>query len=269
MTLGLIAFLAMGLTLGLIGGGGSILTVPILVYLYGVSALPATAYSLLIVGVTALAGALLAYRRGEVSVKIGALFAAPSFIGVYATRAWIMPRVPDPVFSFGAVPISKPLFILALFAILMILASFSMIRSAPTVAPTNPAPTTKPAWTLVATEGLIVGAVTGFVGAGGGFLIIPALVLLTRLPMKIAVGTSLGIIAVKSLVGFAGDLQSGFHPDWKMLLPILALSLIGLGVGAALKSRVSDAALKRGFGYFVLVLGGGMLLQQLLTLKSA
>lgn len=263
---GMFAFLGMGLTLGLIGGGGSILTVPILVYLLGMSALPATAYSLLIVGVTALVGAGIALKNREVDLRTGALFALPSFVGVYATRAWVVPAIPDPVLTLGGYALQKGTLILAVFSVLMILASVTMIR--PTSVASSPSKPMRYRWVWVAAEGLGVGAITGFVGAGGGFLIIPALVLLTGLPMKIAVGTSLAIIAAKSLLGLMGDLQSGLTLDWGLLLPALGLSLVGLAVGVRLRARFSDKSLKRGFGVFVLILGSAMLAQQVFALRT-
>ncbi|MCX6118066.1 MAG: sulfite exporter TauE/SafE family protein [Proteobacteria bacterium] len=263
--LGYLSSVIMGLSLGMIGGGGSILTVPILVYLFGVDPVTATAYSLFIVGMTALVGGINYYRAGQVDLKTGITFAIPSFIGVYAVRAYVVPNLPFTIFSFGSITVTKPLLMMLVFAVLMVAASLSMIKgnqvqskkmqlSAPLKA------------LLIIVEGLVVGGVTGFVGAGGGFLIIPALVILVGLPMKIAVGTSLFIIAAKSLVGFTGDLQRHEVIDWQLLLSMSAIAIVGLFLGVWLSKRVSEKALKKGFGYFVLIMGTFILVDQLLKM---
>lgn len=259
---GYIASIFMGLSLGMIGGGGSILTVPILVYLFGIDPILATAYSLFIVGLTALFGGFNYYKKGDVDLKTGFIFAAPSFLGVYLTRAFVVPNLPDPVFNIGTMPIPKALLIMLVFAVLMVLASTSMIR-------TKKEETKKrefsPAlrFIIIAIEGLIVGGITGFVGAGGGFLIIPALVILVGLPMKRAVGTSLFIIAAKSLLGFIGDIQHQPSIEWALLIKIALIAIVGLFAGVSLSSKVSERALKKGFGIFVLVMGSFILVDQI------
>lgn len=260
--LGYIASIFMGLSLGMIGGGGSILTVPILVYLFGVDPVLSTAYSLFIVGLTALVGGAFYLKRGEVDLKTAMIFAVPSFVGVYLTRAFVMPNLPDPVFSIGEHTISKALLIMAIFAVLMVAASVSMIRSKgkPKTASDM---SLKARISLIALEGLLVGGVTGFVGAGGGFLIIPALVLLVGLPMKLAVGSSLFIIAAKSLLGFVGDLQQGTVIDWTLLLSVAGIAVVGLFIGMKLSKKVSETALKKGFGVFVLLMGTFILIDQI------
>jgi uncharacterized membrane protein YfcA len=263
--LGYAGSIIMGLSLGLVGGGGSILTVPILVYLFGTNPITATAYSLFIVGSTALVGGAFYYRKGEVDLKTGLIFAVPSFIGVYLTRAYIVPNLPDPVFQMGSWAVSKPVLIMLVFATMMLAASISMIKTKKesiqkaALSPIN-------RFLLIATEGLIVGGVTGFVGAGGGFLIIPALVVLVGLPMKIAVGTSLFIIAAKSLIGFLGDLQQQTYIEWPLLATITGVAVIGLFVGVWLSEKVSEKGLKKGFGYFVLAMGAFILFDQVRSL---
>lgn len=260
---GYIASILMGLSLGLIGGGGSILTVPILVYLFGTDPITATAYSLFIVGSTALVGGAFYYKKGDVDLKTGLIFAVPSFIGVYLTRAFVVPALPDTIASFGSFVVTKPLLIMLVFAVLMVVASLSMIKSQST-ASTKKAdlkPLTK--FLVIGLEGLVVGGVTGFVGAGGGFLIIPALVILVGMPMKIAVGTSLFIIATKSLIGFLGDLQHHTEIQWSLLATITGIAVIGLFIGMYLSKKVSEKKLKKGFGYFVLIMGTFILLDQL------
>lgn len=257
-TLGYLASILMGLSLGMVGGGGSILTVPILVYLFSVQPVTATAYSLFIVGATALVGGLFYMKKKEVDLKTGFIFAIPSFIGVYLTRAYVIPHLPETILEFGTISISKPLFIMMVFALLMVAASVSMIRTKKAVAtPSNLSPLKK--GVLVSIEGFVVGGVTGFVGAGGGFLIIPALVVLVGLPMKIAVGTSLFIIAAKSLIGFIGDIQQQTQIEWPLLFTITGIAVIGLFIGVALSKSVSEKTLKKGFGWFVLAVGGFIL----------
>jgi uncharacterized protein len=261
--IGYIASIFMGLTLGMIGGGGSILTVPILVYLFSVDPVVATAYSLFIVGLTALVGGISYFNKGAVDLKTGFIFAVPSFVGVYLTRAYVVPGLPDPVFTLAGMVISKPLLIMMIFALLMLAASISMIRPKKQSASgkSNLSPILKAL--LIGAEGLIVGAVTGFVGAGGGFLIIPALVVLVGLPMRLAVGTSLFIIATKSLIGFIGDLQQGMEIDWLLMFSIAGIALVGLFLGMKLSDRVPESLLKRGFGFFVLIVGTLILIDQI------
>lgn len=265
---GYIASIFMGLSLGMIGGGGSILTVPILVYLFAINPVLATAYSLFIVGLTALVGGGFYLKKGEVDLKTGLIFAVPSFIGVYLTRAFVVPQLPDPVFSIGTHFISKPLLIMLVFAILMVVASLSMIKTKKSsLLPTKEfSPVSK--FLLISLEGLAVGGITGFVGAGGGFLIIPALVLLVGMPMKIAVGTSLFIIAAKSLLGFIGDIQHQVFIDWKLLLSVSGIAIVGLFIGMSLSKKVSEKTLKKGFGYFVLIMGAFILYDQIKKLSN-
>lgn len=261
--LGYIASIFMGLSLGLIGGGGSILTVPILVYLFKIDPIIATAYSLFIVGLTALVGGLSYLKKGEVDLKTGFLFAIPSFIGVYVTRAYVIPHLPDPVFSIGNLSLSKALLIMLVFAVLMLAASFSMIKTKKesSTGGLNISNTSK--YILIGVEGLVVGAITGFVGAGGGFLIIPALVILVGMPMKIAIGTSLFIIAAKSLIGFIGDLQNQAQIDWSLLLSVFGIATVGLFLGISVSKKIPEKTLKKGFGYFVLIMGTIIMLDQL------
>lgn len=260
--IGYFASILMGLSLGMIGGGGSILTVPILVYLFGLKPTVATGYSLFIVGLTALIGSLSYIRKGDIDLRTGFVFAAPSFVGVFLARAYVVPGLPQEIFSSGVFVLSKDLLIMITFAILMVLASYSMIKK-PSVKPKSRAELSPSArYAVIAAEGLIVGAITGFVGAGGGFLIIPALVILAGLNMKVAVGTSLMIIAIKSLFGFLGDLSSHSEIDWRLLFSIAGIAVIGILMGSALSRKVPDAKLKAAFGWFVLVMGSIILIEQ-------
>ena len=254
--LGYIGAILMGLSLGLIGGGGSILTVPILVYLFSVDAVLATAYSLFIVGLTSLVGSFSHMRMGNIHWRTAIVFGIPSILAVYATRAWLVPAIPDPVLHVGDLILHKPIGILILFALIMVAAAYSMIRKQKADRPTtdNPQPATFN-YPLILIEGIVVGTVTGIVGAGGGFLIIPALVLLAKLPMKQAVGTSLIIIAAKSLIGFTGDLKGSEVIDWNFLLVFSAIAIGGIIAGSLLSKRIPNEKLKPAFGWFVLVMG--------------
>lgn len=251
--LGYFGALIVGLVLGLIGGGGSILTVPIMVYLIGLNPIVATAYSLFVVGVTSIIGAFQNFKKGLVDVKTAVIFAVPAFIAVYLTRRYLVQMIPQEVFSIGDFVFTNSIFIMVLFAVIMLLASYSMIRNKHKELTNRDNDTQSFNYPLIAAEGLVVGILTGLVGAGGGFLIIPALVLLAKLPMKKAVGTSLLIIAVKSLIGFLGDIPN-MDIDWYFLLLFTALSIIGIVLGVYLSKFISGKKLKKGFGYFTLIM---------------
>jgi uncharacterized protein len=251
-----------GISLGLIGGGGSILTLPILVYLLGFSPILSTAYSLFIVGSTSLVGSVNYMKKGLVNYKTAVIFAIPSFLAVFLTRKYLMPAIPDTLFQLGNIEVTKDLGIMVLFALVMLMASYSMI--------TDNKPETseedkgmKYNYPLIAIEGLVVGTLTGVVGAGGGFLIIPALVLLVRLPMKMAVGTSLLIIAAKSLIGFLGDLGNQAI-DWQFLLIFTGLSILGIFVGTYLTKFIPGEKLKKSFGWFVLIMAVYILVKEVI-----
>lgn len=259
---GYIASLIIGISLGLIGGGGSILTVPVLVYLFGVEPVLATAYSLFIVGSTSLVGAFPKYKLGLINIRTAIIFGIPSIVAVFATRKFIVPQIPDVVFNIDGFAVTKSLLTMLLFAVLMVGASVSMIKIKKNVVEQRTSAKQKFNYPLILVEGIIVGVLTGLVGAGGGFLIIPALVLLSKLPMKHAVGTSLLIIAAKSLIGFTGDL-SIYTMDWTLLSIITAIAIAGIFLGNWLSHRVSSEKLKKGFGWFVLVMGIYIIIKEL------
>lgn len=260
--IGYIGAVLMGMSLGLIGGGGSILTVPILVYLFGVNAELSTAYSLFIVGLTSLFGSFSHMRMGNIHWKTAIVFCIPSIISVYITRHFIVPAIPD-VLLTTPFKLDKDMGILVLFAIIMVLASYSMIKKGKPQVKTEGEEISYN-YPLILVEGAVVGLVTGLVGAGGGFLIIPALVILAKLPMKQAVGTSLIIIASKSLLGFLGDLGRGQLIDWTFLFIFSAIAVVGIFLGAFLSKKISGDKLKPAFGWFVLVMGIYIILKTLL-----
>ncbi|MBL7829312.1 MAG: sulfite exporter TauE/SafE family protein [Saprospiraceae bacterium] len=261
--LGYFSSALIGVSLGLIGGGGSILTVPVLVYLFGVDPIVATAYSLFIVGSTSLVGALPKYKEGLVNLKTAVIFGIPSIAAVYATRAWLVPYIPDPVLTIGQFTLTKAMLLMGLFAVLMVFASFSMIRGKKGAVSDTPTAPQQFNYPMIMLEGTVVGVLTGLVGAGGGFLIIPALVLFSKLPMKQAVGTSLLIIAAKSLMGFLGDI-SHYHLDWMLLISVTSLAIAGIFLGNRLSTRFDGEKLKKAFGWFVLVMGVYILLKEFL-----
>ena len=251
--MGYLASILIGVALGLIGGGGSILTVPVLVYLFSVDAVAATAYSLFIVGTTSAVGSFSYFKKGLVNIKTAVVFGIPSIAAVFLTRAFIVPAIPQEIFSIGNFTVTKSILLMLLFAVLMIFASYSMIKKDKPVTEETPQKQ-KFNYPLILVEGTVVGILTGLVGAGGGFLIIPALVVLSKLPMKEAVGTSLVIIAAKSLIGFFGE-SSETAIDYIFLANVTAFAIVGIIIGMALSKKIDGSKLKPAFGWFVLVMG--------------
>ena len=257
---GFFSALLIGLILGLIGGGGSILTVPIFVYLLGISPLVATAYSLFVVGTTALVGAISNHKKGMVDVRTGFIFAVPAFIGVYVTRRYLLSLIPEDIFYISSFLVTKDVAIMLFFSILMLAASFFMINGRAEVSNTKLLNYNVPLLTL---EGLVVGVLTGFVGAGGGFLIIPALVFFAKLPMKKAIATSLMIISIKSLIGFIGDIQN-FEIHWFFLLSFTSISVIGIFLGIYFSKFINENKLKKVFGWFVFLMALFIIIKELI-----
>jgi len=256
--IGYLSAILIGLILGLLGGGGSILSIPILVYLFQMDAVMASAYSLFIVGVTSLVGAIPKYKEHLVSIRTGLLFGIPSIISIFVARNWIVPAIPEVVLAFDSFVLTKRILLLGLFAVLMILASYSMIRDKKEIQNDERQFRTF----LVIVEGTLIGLLTGIVGAGGGFLIIPALVLLTGLPFKTAVGTSLFIIAINSLTGFLGDVLN-YPMNWKFLITLTALAVIGVLVGNQFARKIPSTKLRKAFGWFILLMGVWILFKEL------
>ena len=249
---GYIVSLFIGISLGLVGGGGSILTVPVMVYLFGLHPLLATSYSLFVVGSTSLVGAFNNFRKGLVNIQAGLLFGASSIVTVFVTRKYLVPAIPTNIVTIGGINVTDGLLTMLLFAVLMLLASISMIRTKKVVEEEECRGCVR--FDKLVLSGLGIGVVTGLLGAGGGFLLIPALVLLLKLPMKKAVGTSLLIIALNSLIGFTGDLGH-FPIDWIFLFSITAIAVTGIFIGGALSKKIPGNKLKKGFGWFVLAMG--------------
>ena len=252
--LGYILAVLVGVSLGLIGSGGSILTVPILVYIMGVEPVIATAYSLFIVGATALVGGVQNAMKKNVDFKTVLIFGVPSIAAVYATRMWMVPLIPKEILTLGSFVLTKPIALMLLFAVVMVFAAVSMIRTKKQRNGNENSVMTYN-YPMILLEGTVVGVLTGLVGAGGGFLIIPALVLLARMPMKLAVGTSLFVIAAKSLIGFLGDLQGDQQIDWSLLFGFTLAAIAGIFLGIFLSKKIEGEKLKKAFGWFVLIMG--------------
>ncbi|MDX2347169.1 MAG: sulfite exporter TauE/SafE family protein [Legionella sp.] len=262
MICGFCLAIIMGLVLGFIGSGGSMLTVPILVYLFGLKPFVATGYSLLVVGSTAAVGTFSYWRRGLIRARDTFVFVLPSTLMILLTRRFIVPNLPDPLMQINGFALSKGAFIMLLFACLMLLAGWLMLKPVQIKKAGDAIynPGAHPI-KLVLGSGM-VGLLSGLVGAGGGFLIIPVLITWFNLSMKEAIGTSLAVIMVNSLMGFQGDLLAGIYIDWSMLGPFLGLAILGMFFGIRFNQHVDGPALKRVFGWFMLVLAASILLAE-------
>ncbi|MCD6068536.1 MAG: hypothetical protein K0S33_3362 [Bacteroidetes bacterium] len=263
---GHILFVFIGFTLGLIGGGGSILGVPVLVYILQYNAEVATGYSLFIVGLSALIGSFAFLRRGDISFEAILQFALPAMVTVFCVRKFLIPRLPDVFFSVLSFEVSKQLVIMIVFSILMLFSSWTMIRKGRNRNLKElmwdefyRMPFRIPVLMLL---GVAVGFLSGFVGAGGGFMIIPVLVVFARVPIKKAIGTSLCIIAINSLIGFTGNIGS-IPIDWRFLLIVSGLSVFGIILGSYAGSFISGKRLKPAFGYFTLCVGTFIIVKEL------
>ncbi|WP_438961617.1 sulfite exporter TauE/SafE family protein [Nonlabens sp.] len=251
--LGYLSALVIGISLGLIGGGGSILAVPVLAYLFSVNEKVATAYSLFIVGASALVGGLKQHLKGYVDWRTAVVFGLPAIVGVSVVRRFVVPALPDVLFTVADFEFTRRMAMFGLFAVLMIPAAFSMLKERKDKKPKGDG-TVKYNYPLIIGEGLLVGGITGMIGAGGGFLIIPALVILANVEMKVAVGTSLVIIAFKSLLGFfLGDALT-MDIDWVFLSIFTSISFAGIFIGSYLSNFIDGKKLKKGFGYFIFIM---------------
>jgi uncharacterized membrane protein YfcA len=241
-----------GVTLGLIGGGGSILTVPVLVYLFHFEPTIATAYSLFIVGTSSLVGGVRKVWLREVEIKTVLVFAIPSILAVYLTRLYLVPIIPPRVLDYPGFIVTRDFAIMVFFATLMIVAAITMIKGRAVEKIGNEGERNV---IMLILDGIAVGIVTGIVGAGGGFMIIPTLIIFAKMPMKKAVGTSLFIVAINSLIGFTADLQTGHPIDYPFLFKITAIAIVGIVAGTFLSHKIDGNRLKAGFGWFILVMG--------------
>jgi len=260
--LGYICSVIIGLTLGVLGSGGSILTVPVLVYLMHYNPLVATGYSLFIVGLTSISGAFSYMKKDLVDYKTAVVFAVPSFISVYIVRRYILSLIPPVVFHSGNFVLKKEVLIMLVFGVLMISAAYSMIRNKKYEQEEE-----KHSgifnYPMILTQGFLVGAMTGLVSVGGGFLIIPSLVIFGRVPIKMAVGTSLVIIATNAFIGFLGDLSNQLVIDWTFLFKFCLFSVVGIVLGSNIARHISAARLKPLFGWFVLLMGCYIVIHEL------
>lgn len=257
---GYMAAVLIGLSLGLIGGGGSVLTVPVFVYILHVNPVLATTYSLFVVGSCSLVGGARAWHKGLIDVPTVIYFGISSLVSVYLVRHFVVPAIPDHVFTIGEIDITKDVFLMVLFAMLMVGAAVSMIRSRNGVQ--KEVVHNRSRIVALILQGLIVGSITGLLGAGGGFLIIPALVLFSKLPMKTAVGSSLTIMAFSSLFGFFTTL-SYYTVNWLQLSIFTAVAVTGIFIGVALSDRIPGNSLKKGFGWFILAMGIYILIREI------
>jgi uncharacterized membrane protein YfcA len=239
-----------GISLGLMGSGGSILTVPILVYVMGVAPLTATAYSLFVVGVTALTGSVRNAFGGMIRCREALVFGVPSMIAVFITRLLVLPALPE-VFDLWGLELPKAMLVMVLFAIVMLLSAYAMLRPEPDHNTTRTEISKYP-YIKIIVWGLATGTIAGMVGAGGGFLIVPALILLTGTEVKKAIATSLLIVAVQSLLGFSGDVMISDDIDWRLLLQFTSVAVVGIFAGIALAKKIKAGQLRRAFGFFVL-----------------
>jgi len=246
--LGYVMAVLVGLTLGLLGGGGSILCVPILFYIFKLPSETATAYSLFVVGVSSIAGTFKYLEAQLVSIRAFLLFGIPASLSVWFNRSVVIRKIPDPIFG----TIDKDFFIMVLFATMMILAARIMIKGRGNSGQTKEK---EPKILLVILVAIIVGFLTSLVGAGGGFVIIPVLVKLFNMPIKKAIGTSLSLIMTNSLIGFSGDVSSGMDLDWLFLMKFTGLAVVGIFTGIFISKSIPAGKLKRIFGWFVLFMG--------------
>lgn len=259
--IGYSASILIGLSLGLIGGGGSILTVPILVYLFGIDPLIAGSYSLFVVGITSFIGTFSHYRKGNVDLRITLIFGLPSLLAVFIMRKWVMPAIPHHLSQVGSFELSKPVLLMLTFGALMLTSSFSMIKGNREQFHIKKK---EPGYTKLILQSLLVGLITGFVGVGGGFLIIPSLVFLAGLSMKKAVGTSLSIMTISSLFGFLGDLTRQSGLNYHFLSIFSAFAVGGVLAGTYFSRYLANDKLKPAFGWFVLGMGTFILISTIL-----
>ncbi|HRN42810.1 MAG TPA: sulfite exporter TauE/SafE family protein [Vicingus sp.] len=255
--IGYILAIFVGLSIGIIGAGGSILALPILVYLFGIEAAEtAPAYSLFIVAVSSLFGSYMKNKQGLINFKLVWSFGIPTVIAIFITRYFVVPTIPNEVFIIGQFVVTKRLLVMSLFSVLMIIASFYMMQQNKSEKPV------KVNALLNYSGGFATGFLTGFVGAGGGFMLVPALIKIGNLGVKAAVATSMVIIAINTSVGFAASIAH-VTIDWMLLLTFSGLAVSGIFIGNSLSKKVNATQLKKGFGWFILLTGLFILINEL------
>lgn len=261
MLIGLLCAIFVGMTLGLVGSGGTILTVPILVYVMGVDPILATTYSLFAVGTTALIGSIRGLKNRDVDLSHVYHFGIPSLLSVFLTRTFLLPLVPE-IIHIGSLALHQSVVLMLLFSLVMLASAMSMIgsRSISKLLPTQRDGGDKRM--QVAMAGILVGFVTGIVGAGGGFLIIPVLINFFNLSLRRAVATSLVIIAINSFFGVMGDLEKFVDFDWYLLIGYTLFTIGGIFAGFSLSKKINSDILKKIFGYFILVVSVYILVKE-------
>ncbi len=257
--IGFMLSILIGISLGLIGSGGSIITIPILVYVFHVSPSDSTTYSLFVVGVSALVGSINGAKNNLLDYKTALYFGFPSVISVFLMRKFLVPLLPNNLLTISNFTLTKDLLIMLVFSVLMILASFSMIQKRKISLNEN----SEINHNSLILKGIFVGLLTGFVGVGGGFLIIPALLFTAKLPMKNAVATSLVIIVFNSLIGFLGSISTTTI-QWDFLLLFTAFAVFGIFIGMYISKKIPNEKLKPAFGWFVLLTGIYIILKEVI-----
>jgi len=246
------AALFVGISLGLVGGGGSILAVPILAYIFGLDEKVATGYSLFIVGTASLVGGFKQHQNKNIDWNATVSYGIPAIIGVWIVRHYVVPMLPEEVLTVGQFVLTRRMAMFGLFSILMLIAAASLLFFKENT--DSDKVHNKKSYPIIFIEGFLIGAVTGFVGAGGGFLIIPALIFLGGIEIKKAIGTSLIIVAVKSLMGFLLGDAMNMDIDWNFLLPFTGIVIIGIFLGVYIGKFVEGEKLKKGFGIFIILM---------------
>jgi uncharacterized protein len=256
---GYLALIGIGVVLSLMGGGGSLLSVPILVYLFSLDIVTASSYSLFIVGTTSLLGAWLKQKEQRVDLRSGMMFSASSVVAIFLARKWILPWIPEELLSLNSILITKRALILTIFALLAITSSL-IILLRPTWHSVDQG---KQRLKFLLPVGFTTGMLVGLVGVGGGFLILPSLIIFARLPFKIAVGTTLLVIGFNSLLGFLGDVMN-YPIHWLFLLIITGLATLGMWLGNVCGEKIPVNYLRVTFGWIMLIVAIGIIVKEVI-----
>ncbi len=249
--LGYLGALLTGFVLGLLGGGGALLSIPVLVYMFKIEASVATGYSLLLVGIAALSGAVQNVRKKWVDYDAALYYGIPSVITVYTVRRYVMPNLPKTILQIGTYTLDKNHLILFILSAVMFIAAYKMITSNSTQA-SEVQPKQRSHYLQLILYAVLIGAFLGLVGTGGGFLMVPALIYFANVPTKKAIGTSLVLVTVNSFIGFLGDIGSHNAFDWQFLLTFSAFSVTGVFIGHYVAAFIHNDKLKSYFGWFIL-----------------